>query len=555
MPPSNPSVSHSHSLLNKLTLSAALAAALLSHATLLLVQHLAVLNPPGTLSPEQIERELLERRSVAFTLHYNGDGVSPGVNVTRRLGDDVDDVISPLCCEISNVPAERCAPNSGAKLFTSDGVRVLNLAQVADGQRVYCVPQGVHFVWPLVRVGNRVVPRNVKGPIPGKPIVLTQLSNSPRVFSVENFVSPGEIEELFRRNRDRMTPSEVGYGGWQDDTRTSSTSWDDDTEASESITRRTFDILGVDFDEDMHDPLQVLRYTKDGHNGRGQWYKPHVDWFDLDDYTNADPTKNNGTNRFATMFIYMTDVEEGGGTVFPLSTTHLEFDGNPCVHNGTEETPGYIDTKEAHFCCNASSSALKSRPRQGNAVLFYSQGPDGTLDKFSLHGGCPPISDEKWSGNIWVWNRPHPPDEEKQKDLEKHQKMIEEGEFKAVFMNDAEAGHPIEIYFDSKTSGALLPSLDVIQKSFDADQGGDNNEDESGKEDNPKKKKKKTTRFSRLFVIEPGAKMLVNTYPTHVFVGKDTVTGKIVFARKLKGLHDEDDEVEMDGEAMVVRLG
>ena len=83
------------------------------------------------------------------------------------------------------------------------------------------------------------------------------------------------------------------------------------------------------------------------------------------------------------MFLYLSDVEEGGSTVFPLSVSHEGYAGETIVHARTMDTPGYIDVQEARRACNDSSAALKTKPKQGNAVLFYSQGPDGTLDPWS----------------------------------------------------------------------------------------------------------------------------------------------------------------------------
>lgn len=36
------------------------------------------------------------------------------------------------------------------------------------------------------------------------------------------------------------------------------------------------------------------------------------------------------------------------------------------------------------------------KPVKGDAVLFYSLHPNGTIDKHSLHGGCPVHKGEKW---------------------------------------------------------------------------------------------------------------------------------------------------------------
>ncbi|CAM9507867.1 unnamed protein product, partial [Discosporangium mesarthrocarpum] len=45
-------------------------------------------------------------------------------------------------------------------------------------------------------------------------------------------------------------------------------------------------------------------------------------------------------------------------------------------------------------------------PRKGEAVLFYSQHPDGRVDTTSQHGACPVIQGQKWAANLWVWNGP-----------------------------------------------------------------------------------------------------------------------------------------------------
>jgi hypothetical protein len=99
-------------------------------------------------------------------------------------------------------------------------------------------------------------------------------------------------------NRERVAPSEVGFTGTTgDDTRTSSTSWDFHSEAAKAIQKRSFEVLGLDYIPAHADAVQVLNYKPT------QWYKPHVDWFNSDAYASWDPTVNNGTNRFATVFL------------------------------------------------------------------------------------------------------------------------------------------------------------------------------------------------------------------------------------------------------------
>ena len=51
-------------------------------------------------------------------------------------------------------------------------------------------------------------------------------------------------------------------------------------------------------------------------------------------------------------------------------------------------------------------SKLAVRPHSSRAVLFYSQHPNGDVDKSSLHGACPVLSNQKFAANLWVWNTP-----------------------------------------------------------------------------------------------------------------------------------------------------
>ena len=45
-------------------------------------------------------------------------------------------------------------------------------------------------------------------------------------------------------------------------------------------------------------------------------------------------------------------------------------------------------------------------PRKGDALLFYDQRPDGSLDERTQHGACPVVgAAPKAVANIWAWNR------------------------------------------------------------------------------------------------------------------------------------------------------
>lgn len=55
----------------------------------------------------------------------------------------------------------------------------------------------------------------------------------------------------------------------------------------------------------------------------------------------------------------------------------------------------------------AASGGFKYTPRRGDAVLFYSLNPDGTLDPRSVHAGCPVgRGSEKWVVTKWIRDKP-----------------------------------------------------------------------------------------------------------------------------------------------------
>lgn len=88
----------------------------------------------------------------------------------------------------------------------------------------------------------------------------------------------------------------------------------------------------------------------------------------------------------ATVLVYLTDVEEGGETIFP-------YEGRfGLEHQAT------VDYKS----CDVG---FRYKPRAGDALLFYSMYPNNTLDKHSLHGGCPVIKGTKYVATKWVRNK------------------------------------------------------------------------------------------------------------------------------------------------------
>lgn len=203
---------------------------------------------------------------------------------------------------------------------------------------------------------------------------IEQVSWHPRVFILHGFLSPEECDHLRTKAKPMMTKSTVvdnETGKSVDSQVRTSTGTFFSRGQDEVITRIEKRIsLVTMLPEDHGEGLQILHYQD------GQKYEPHHDYFH--DQFNARP--ENGGQRVATVLMYLSDVLEGGETVFPGADTKVSG-------------PGWSD-------CALKGMAVK--PRKGDATLFYSLNADGEKDPKSLHGSCPTLKGEKWSATKWI---------------------------------------------------------------------------------------------------------------------------------------------------------
>jgi prolyl 4-hydroxylase len=105
--------------------------------------------------------------------------------------------------------------------------------------------------------------------------------------------------------------------------------------------------------------LQILHYRP------GTEYKPHYDYFDPVEPGTPTILKRGG-QRVATIIMYLSEPEKGGGTTFP-------------------------------------DVQLEVAPKRGNAVFFSYDRAHPTSK--SLHGGAPVIAGEKWIATKWLRER------------------------------------------------------------------------------------------------------------------------------------------------------
>ncbi|CAE5986997.1 unnamed protein product [Arabidopsis arenosa] len=201
------------------------------------------------------------------------------------------------------------------------------------------------------------------------------ISWEPRAVVYHNFLTNEECEHLINLAKPSMVKSTVvdeKTGGSKDSrVRTSSGTFlrRGHDEVVEVIEKRISDFTFIPVENG--EGLQVLHYQV------GQKYEPHYDYF-LDEFN----TKNGG-QRIATVLMYLSDVDDGGETVFPAARGNISA------------VPWW---NELSKCGKEGLSVL---PKKRDALLFWNMRPDASLDPSSLHGGCPVVKGNKWSSTKW----------------------------------------------------------------------------------------------------------------------------------------------------------
>ncbi|CAI5720893.1 unnamed protein product [Peronospora destructor] len=305
------------------------------------------------------------------------------------------------------------------RVYNGRGELLQTYADILSGDRLYLVAPGLLFMWPFVELGHRVTVTSEASPTK-EPVIIESISESPRTFRLHNSFSGEEVDKLINRTLEiddpanKLQQSGVRLRNSNEKAkskfRTSENAFDKISDTAVNISKRAFDVLLIEeFDDEMCEGLQLLRYQQK------QAYYAHHDYFAVDSVPgfNFDP-HTGGSNRFATVFLYLSEVAQGGQTVFPEAEMP---EGLPVEYSHpSNAAQDYEVIGAALFgsedwemdMVKQCSTKLAFYPSKGGAVLFYSQKPNGELDPMSLHGGCPVLEGAKWSANLWVWNKGNP---------------------------------------------------------------------------------------------------------------------------------------------------
>lgn len=271
------------------------------------------------------------------------------------------------------------------------------------------------------------------------PVTLETLSASPPIFRARGLVPEAVLTALLEHATPSLHPSTVGdptLPGQQtvkrivDDRRTSRSAWlhgfNDPRHtlaAARYVQRVAMDLLRHDTPRRKlltHiEPLLVVDYAP------GEFYEPHHDFFAGGGSRTAAAEEayapaENGSNRFATLLLYLESPDAAGAPDAPASSSsddngrdaaggHTVFPfaapSNVSSYFADVAFAGTVGAPSCAFPALRQERGLMVAPRRGDAVLFYSQTPEGALDGRSRHGACPVARGRKAACNVWVWNR------------------------------------------------------------------------------------------------------------------------------------------------------
>lgn len=199
------------------------------------------------------------------------------------------------------------------------------------------------------------------------PMKVEIMSFRPYIAVMHEFITDSETDEMIAKASPKLKRSQMvgkALNGTLDDRRVSEQTWlnETDAEATARITRRLDYYLDLETMSTNHSELyQVANYGL-----AGQYYA-HYDQVLMDKrhMQNREVFNVYAGDRTATVMGYLSDVEAGGYTVFPLVGAYV-------------------------------------KPRKGSVVIWWNMDQAQGYDVMTRHGGCPVMIGSKWITNKWV---------------------------------------------------------------------------------------------------------------------------------------------------------
>ena len=197
---------------------------------------------------------------------------------------------------------------------------------------------------------------------PDREVEVLFVLKKPQVILLGNVLSDEECDAIVEHCGTRYTRStvtaEADGASVVHEGRTSEMAFIQrgEAEVAERIDRRLAAL--AHWAPECSEPFQLQKY------GKTQEYRPHFDWLDPDSAGHRSHLARGG-QRLATFILYLCDVDQGGGTVFP-------------------------------------ALGLEVFPKKGNALWFLNTDDNHQPDHQTLHGGAPVVSGTKIIANKWL---------------------------------------------------------------------------------------------------------------------------------------------------------
>ncbi|CAF0724352.1 unnamed protein product [Didymodactylos carnosus] len=193
------------------------------------------------------------------------------------------------------------------------------------------------------------------------------LLDRPEIFLFHDIISSKDIEEIKSLASPKLKRAVVQNPKTAEleaaNYRVSKSAWlrNEDSPAVARLTQLIGDATNLSMI--TAEDLQIANYGVGGH------YEPHFDFARVRKKSEKDAFSSLGAgNRIATWLTYLSNVERGGATVFPVAGARLV-------------------------------------PKKGSAAFWYNLFASGEGDYSTRHAACPVLIGNKWVANKWIHER------------------------------------------------------------------------------------------------------------------------------------------------------